>query len=36
MGKFLLKALPLRRPFGFVKLTSEFEKLLRLLGFSDV
>ena len=35
-GKFLLQAPTLRRLFGFLKLTSKFEKLLRLLRFSDV
>jgi hypothetical protein len=34
-GKFLLQAPPFRGLFGFAKLTGKFEKLLRLLGFSD-
>jgi len=34
-GEFLLQALPFRGLFRVAKLTSKFEKLLRLLGFSD-
>ncbi len=34
-GEFLPHAPTLRRLFGILKLTGKFEKLLRLLGFSD-
>jgi hypothetical protein len=34
-SEFLLQALPFRGLFGLAKLTGEFEKLLRPLGFSD-
>jgi hypothetical protein len=35
-GKLLLQALPLRGVFRFAKFTGKFEKLLCLLGLSDL
>jgi len=34
--EFLLQALPFREVFRLAKFANKFEKLLRLLGFSDV